>query len=147
MSPLTHCCNLELSCLSPVCSAHIKVHTYLFTSKPIFRPIQIESICRQHINSSSNGKICPCLRVTTWWEKETSQLPAFAPFFHHVFQHLPNDKLLHQSKLKEFEDDKINMIQKLKFILCRVENIVVKGDNAGYQLFSFSDTVFKKLLI
>ena len=36
---------------------------------------------------------------------------------------LPNEKNLDQSKLKGFADDKINWIQKLKFVLERVENI------------------------
>ena len=33
--------------------------------------------------------------------------------------------------MKVFADDKINVIQKLKFYLGRVENIVGKGENAG----------------
>ena len=37
-----------------------------------------------------------------------------------------------RSKLNAFADDKINMIEKLKFYLGRVENIVEKGENAGY---------------
>ena len=34
-----------------------------------------------------------------------------------------------------FADDKINLNQKLKFDMGRVENIVGKGENAGYQHF------------
>ena len=41
------------------------------------------------------------------------------------------------SKLKAFADDKINMTQKLKFVSGRAENIVGKGENAGYQHFPF----------
>ena len=48
---------------------------------------------------------------------------------------LPNDKFLDWSKLKAFADDKINESQKLKFAFGRVENIVGKGENAGYQHF------------
>ena len=48
---------------------------------------------------------------------------------------LPNNKILDQSKLKGFADNKINMAQKLKFVFGRVENIVGKGENAGYQHF------------
>ena len=44
---------------------------------------------------------------------------------------LPNNKILAWSKLKAFVDDKINMTQKLKFVLERIENIVEKGENAG----------------
>ena len=48
---------------------------------------------------------------------------------------LLNDKILDCSKLKAFADDKMNVKQKLKFDMGRVENIVGKGENAGYQLF------------
>ena len=48
---------------------------------------------------------------------------------------LPNDKIVDQSKLKAFADSKINVTQKFKFVLGRVENIMGKGENAGYQHF------------
>ena len=44
---------------------------------------------------------------------------------------LPNDKILDQSKLKAFGDDKTNATKKLKFVLEMVENILGKGENAG----------------
>ena len=37
--------------------------------------------------------------------------------------------------VKALPDDKINVTQKLKFVLERVENILGKGENAGYQHF------------
>ena len=37
---------------------------------------------------------------------------------------LPNDKILDQSKLKAFADNKINVTEKLKFILERVEHFL-----------------------
>ena len=52
---------------------------------------------------------------------------------------LPNDTILNQSKFKAFAGDKIILTQKVKFVLGRVENIVVKGENAGFQhLLPFS---------
>ena len=48
---------------------------------------------------------------------------------------LPNDKILDWFKLKTFVDNKINVTEKLKFVFGRVENIVGKGENAGYQHF------------
>ena len=39
------------------------------------------------------------------------------------------------SKLKAFPDNKMSMTRKLKFDLGMVENIVGKGENAGYQHF------------
>ena len=44
---------------------------------------------------------------------------------------LPNDKILALTKFKASADGKIIVIQKLKFVLERVENIVEKGENAG----------------
>ena len=48
---------------------------------------------------------------------------------------LQNNMFFDWSKLKAFAGDKINVTQKLKFVLGRVENIVGKGENAGYQRF------------
>ena len=59
------------------------------------------------------------------------------------FNSLPNDKILDQSKLKAFADNNINVAEKLKFILGTVENIVEKGENAGYKYFLLSCNVFK----
>ena len=48
---------------------------------------------------------------------------------------LPNNKILDQSKLKAFAGDKINFTKKLKFALKRVENIVGRRGNTGFQYF------------
>ena len=48
---------------------------------------------------------------------------------------LPNDKFSDLSKLTELADDKINVTEKFKFLMGRVENSVGKGENAGYQHF------------
>ena len=45
--------------------------------------------------------------------------------------------MLDWSKLKAFADEKINVTQELKFVSGRKENIVGKGENAGYQKISF----------
>ena len=52
-----------------------------------------------------------------------------------TFKSLPNDKIVDWSKLKAFADNKINFTEKLKCVLGQVENIVGKGENAGYQHF------------
>ena len=56
---------------------------------------------------------------------------------------LPNDKFSDGSKLKTFAD-KLNMTEKLKFVLGSVGNIVGKGENAGYQHFHFFPHCFQK---
>ena len=60
------------------------------------------------------------------------------------FNSLPNDKSLDQFKLKAFEDDKIDVNKKLKSGLERVEKIVGKGENAGYQHFLLFPQCFQK---
>ena len=58
---------------------------------------------------------------------------------------LQNDKLLDWSKFKAFADVKSKMSQIREPYLERVENIVGKGENAGYQHFLFFPR-FKRLL-
>ena len=58
---------------------------------------------------------------------------------------LPYNKFLDQSKLKAFADNKINMIEKLKFVLQSIESIVEKGENADYHHFLFFPQCFQKV--
>ena len=51
------------------------------------------------------------------------------------FNPLPNDKMLDCSKLKTFADDKIESAKVVTFVFDRVENIVGKEENAGFQYF------------
>ena len=48
------------------------------------------------------------------------------------------------SKLKRFADNKLNATEKLKFILGWVENIMGKGENAGFQHFVLFPQCFQK---
>ena len=50
-----------------------------------------------------------------------------------MFNSLPKDKIVDRSNLKAFADDKIYVGEKLKFVLGMVENIIGKGEIAGYQ--------------
>ena len=59
------------------------------------------------------------------------------------FNSLPNDKILDWSKFKGLADDKINVTQNLKFVLGRIENILGKEENAGYQYFLLSPQCFQ----
>ena len=61
-----------------------------------------------------------------------------------VINCLPNDKILDWSRLKAFADDKINVTKELKFVLGREENVVRKGENAGYQHFLLFPQCFQK---
>ena len=62
-----------------------------------------------------------------------------------LYNSLPDDQFLDWSKLKALADDKISVIQKLNFWLGRVENIVGKGENAGYQHVLLFPQCFQKL--
>ena len=57
---------------------------------------------------------------------------------------LPNDKCLDWFKLKAFADDKVTVTDKLKFVLGQIENMVGKGENAGYQHFLVFQQCFQK---
>ena len=60
------------------------------------------------------------------------------------FNLFPHDKILDQTKLKAFADDKLNVT---KMIMSdRVENIVGKGEIACTSNSSISQNVFKRLL-
>ena len=48
---------------------------------------------------------------------------------------LQDNKILAMSKLKAFVDDKFSVTQSIKFVFHRIENIVKKEENAGYQHF------------
>ena len=54
-----------------------------------------------------------------------------------VFNPLPDDKILGLPKLKAFADDKSNVTQNVKVVFQRIENIVGKEENAGYQHILF----------
>ena len=58
---------------------------------------------------------------------------------------LPDNKYLDWSKLKAFADDKINVTQKLKFMLGRVENFFEKRRKCWSPAFSPFPTMFEKL--
>ena len=60
------------------------------------------------------------------------------------FNSLPNDKILDRSRLEAYADSKMILTEKLKFVLGRLENIVGKGGNAGYQHFLLFPQFFQK---
>ena len=70
-------------------------------------------------------------------------------FLNNKINSLPNNKILELSKLqiesiKFSRPQKKKVTQKLKFALGRVEKIVGKGENAGYQHFLVFQQFFQK---
>ena len=59
---------------------------------------------------------------------------------------LPNDKILDLSKFKVFADDNFNLTKMVKFFFDKVESLVGKGGNTGYQHFFPFPTMFSKAL-
>ena len=60
---------------------------------------------------------------------------------------LPNNKVLDQSKLKTFADKKINVTEKLKLVLGRVEKTLWEKDKKLVtSVFSFYHNFFKRFL-
>ena len=47
-------------------------------------------------------------------------------------------------QIEAFVDDNVNATQNLKFVLGRVDNIVGKGENGGYQHFLLFPQCFQK---
>ena len=60
------------------------------------------------------------------------------------FNSLPNNNILDLSKLKAFADDKIQLTKIMIFVFDRIENIVGKGENAGYPHFLLFPQCFQK---
>ena len=61
-----------------------------------------------------------------------------------MFNSLPKSKILDQSKLKALEDEKPKLIKMAKIVLDKIENIVGKEENAGYQHFLLFPQCFQK---
>ena len=67
-------------------------------------------------------------------------------FFLRFITPFAHDKILDQTKLKAFADDKLNVTKMIISVFDRAENIVEKGEIACSSNFSFSHNVFKRLL-
>ena len=82
------------------------------------------------------------LRITVYmhltWEARGAQSVTYRTL---ILYQMTN--LFDWSKLVVFADDKISVSQEQKFILGLVENIVGKGENAGYQHFLLFPQCFK----
>ena len=61
-----------------------------------------------------------------------------------IINALPNDNFLDWSRLKAFADDKLYLTQNIKVVFHRIENIVGKEENAGYQHFLLFPQCFQK---
>ena len=59
---------------------------------------------------------------------------------------LANDTILGMCKFKTSADEKFGVAEIMGLIFERVENIVAKRENAGYQHFSFFYNAFQRLL-
>ena len=57
-----------------------------------------------------------------------------------------NNKISAMAKLKAFADDKFNVTKIMIHVLEMLENIVGKGENAGYHAFSPFLIIFSKAL-
>ena len=55
-----------------------------------------------------------------------------------------NDKILDWFKFEAFADDNLKVIKMIIYVLDRVENIVGKRENAGYQHFLVFPLCFQK---
>ena len=63
------------------------------------------------------------------------------------FHPLPNNEILTWTKLKAFADNEFSFAKMVISILDRVENIVGKRENAGYQHFLLFPQSFEKVFL
>ena len=78
-------------------------------------------------------------------EKEKMIVTSIFSFNYNVFRLInpfPHEKILDQTILKEFADEKLNVTKMTVSAFDRVENIVGKGEIACTSNFSFSHNVF-----
>ena len=73
-----------------------------------------------------------------------SSFPIAAKVFAKQIKPLPDDKILGLPKLKAFADDKLSVTQNVKIVFHRIEYIVRKEENAGYQHFLLFPQCFQK---
>ena len=93
----------------------LEISIYSLTQS-IFYQRSTAQFCQQSICASADVLSLKDSKIVIW-ERVKSLL---------------NDENLDWSKLKVFADNQINANKYLKFGLKRVENIVGKGENAGY---------------
>ena len=90
------------------------------------------------------------MHCTSWSSThcQTSNLESSKPneFEENNFNTFPNEKILDVSKLKAFADDKLSIARMMISLIDRIENTVGKGENAGYQHFSYIYVVVCKCL-
>ena len=84
-----------------------------------------------------------CCRLTEMAAYEKQLLPSTRACQWIWLNSLPNDKILDETKLKAFADDKINVAQMMVFVFDRVENIVENGEMLVTSILSFSHNVLK----
>ena len=75
--------------------------------------------------------ICLCKQWTSWPEPNM------------CIDSLPNDNFFYCTKFKVFADDKLIVSEIMISVFDRVENIVGKGENAGYQHFLLLPVCFQ----
>ena len=119
--------------------------------------MQAKSACFQHFSPFLNTfsycsflwggegfvKGYSCIHTTTSNAPYTESTLDFY-YIYSCINSLPNDTFLDLSKLKAFADNKINVKQKLKFVLGSLENILDKGENADYQHFLLFPQCFQR---
>ena len=66
------------------------------------------------------------------------------PFARMLPNSLPNDKIFSFTKFKALADDELSVTKVMSYGFDMVENIVEKGENAGYQHFLLFPQCFQK---
>ena len=89
------------------------------------------------------GSIAPCTEIAQ--AQVSLEINQSYTVVTAIINSILNDNILHWSNLKAFADNEINVTENLKFVLERIENIMARGENAGYQHFLLFPQCFQKL--
>ena len=82
--------------------------------------------------------------ISTNYRFDVTRAPYEGRAFRQGLNSLPHDQLLDWTKLKAFADDKINVAEMMNSLSDKSEDIVEKGENAGFQHFLHFPRCFQK---
>ena len=125
-------------CFPPFSRTFCHFHQFKIVACKLFQCGSLQFVVWEGLNRLKKVRIL--------WERGENDRHEKHNLFQQLFSlnSLSNNNILGLSKLKAPADDKINGTRNLNFVFGRVENIVGKGENAGYQHFLLCLKCFPK---
>ena len=101
--------------------------------------IQVKSLMDRHTDRRTEGHDMSLLSANAFGLDQAKILLAL--------NSLPKDTILRMFEFKASADYKFGVAEIMEFVFGRLENVVGKGDNAGYQHFLLFSTIFSKCFL